>query len=999
MKAKISSFLVFRVALTGIMLCMAGFQLPLSRAENQESAVTQAVLQVGHFGVVNATLFSPDGRTIFTGGEDGSIKFWDRASGLLTNSSMAHVGGISSLAITPDGRFVISGGADTKVRLWNAKTGRLVRTFDGHKTQVQCVAVSPDGRTIASGSGSYAEVTGVSDNNIRLWDLNTGRAVVTLSGHQAQIIGLAFSPDGNRLVSGARDKSIRIWSVSAGNDIRIFSTKATNSVAFSPDGKMVASSSYKEVLFWDVNTGKQVRSIQHTTYGSDVSFTPDWQLMVVASSPVGIWDVATGQKIKDISYGLRNFGTFALSDDGLYLAAAGSGVFSIWDVKRNVELRETSYHVPFTTGVVFNKTGDKMAWGHGKDIWVWNVSKGQLQYVLKGHEDDVNEVAFSPDGQLLASCSDDSVLLWSLSYGQQARVISSTGGQRTTDGNQSLVFSPDGKVLAVGGWTDNMGIRLWDTRSWKLIRTLKVTGTALAVSGYQIQNISYAPSFGGPTPMVHSVAFSPDGRLLASGDEFNMVGIWDVRRGVRLRTLKGHTEPVNSVAFSSDGRLLTSGSFDGTVKIWTLAERVPVRTLTGNEDRVTSVKISADNQLVISGGVDQSVRIWSTQNGAQKAILAGHYGPVTSVALSPDGRTAVSSGMDGQILLWSIPDKVLISTIADLRESGWLNFTPDGYYVGSPGAEKYLAWRVGGKMHTEPDFARRMSKPTLLMARMRGTEPMYVPNNTKFSEELSTRKPVTTPAAEETMRRNWEGRKYYALIIGNNKYKSLRSLENAVNDATEIAQILESRYGFVKPKLLTNATRDEILNALQEMESLVDEKSSLLIYYAGHGTYREVDNRKVGFWQPVDADPVKRTNWIASDTILQSIKLMKAAHILIVADSCFSGALIPMGADDQTADEPADLLLNLMEMKSRTLISSGGLHPSYDITGGGHSVFGGQFIEGLKNMSRNVFTVNRFYYAFIDQKVEKLARQFPEIRPIKGFSDDQDGKFIFVRRR
>ncbi len=330
------------------------------------------IVQVGHvssfiFSSDSAIAISRNRRMIVTGGGDGTIKFWDQQRYLLINSVKAHLGGVAALAFSPDGRFIASGGEDSRVRLWNAQTGKLERTFEGHKTAVNCLAFSSDSTKIASGSGSFADAGEISDNTIRIWDVQTGRSLVVLSGHQSLIQSVAFNSSGDRLASGSLDKTIRVWSVERGQALRIISTEATNSLSYSPDDKTIASAISQQILFWDANTGAQIRSISHNQYSSEIAFTPDWEQVAINGSPVEIWNIPTGQKIRTLQKTNSNTSKIAFSTDGLLVAGAlSSGVVS-WDAIRGGALQTFNREPVFTTSVVFNTTGDRLAWGRRKE--------------------------------------------------------------------------------------------------------------------------------------------------------------------------------------------------------------------------------------------------------------------------------------------------------------------------------------------------------------------------------------------------------------------------------------------------------------------------------------------------------------------------------------------------------------------------------------------------------------------------------------------------------
>jgi parallel beta-helix repeat protein len=218
-----------------------------------------------------------------------------------------------------------------------------------------------------------------------------------------------------------------------------------------------------------------------------------------------------------------------------------------------------------------------------------------------------------------------------------------------TDDVISVAFSPDGKLLASGSCSqrDSVGIncirgeiKLWDVASGSEVRTLDE---------------------GRGTTWVNSVAFSPDGKLLASGS-YNfysgVIKLWEVASGREVYTLYSNPDPVWSVAFSPDGRLLASGSGDTTISLWEVATRSPVRTLTGHTGDVYSVAFSPDGRLLASGSADKTIKLWDVATGSLVRTLTGHTNWVNFVAFSPDGRLLASGSADDTIRLWDISDLV-----------------------------------------------------------------------------------------------------------------------------------------------------------------------------------------------------------------------------------------------------------------------------------------------------------------------------------------------------
>jgi Caspase domain len=231
---------------------------------------------------------------------------------------------------------------------------------------------------------------------------------------------------------------------------------------------------------------------------------------------------------------------------------------------------------------------------------------------------------------------------------------------------------------------------------------------------------------------------------------------------------------------------------------------------------------------------------------------------------------------------------------------------------------------------------------------------------------------------------------YHALVIGINDYRAVAPLKTAVNDARTVADLLQKEYGF-KTTLLVDATRNQILDAFDDLRRRLTEKDNLLIYYAGHG-HLDTDSDR-GFWLPVDADANRRANWLSNSDIADVVRATRAKHVLVVADSCYAGTLTRSltiqlsGLDDLT---------RLAQKRARTALVSGGLEPVEDAGGGGHSVFARAFLDGLLANTGAVETSQIF--SSMRRQVLTRASQTPQYGDIRQ-TGHEGGDFIFVRQR
>jgi len=477
-----------------------------------------------------------------------------------------------------------------------------------------------------------------------------------LAGHKGIVSSVVSSPDGKMLASSSFDNTIILWDVNNPSDPSQLATleghtNFVTSVAFSPDGKTLASGSYDNtIILWDVETRQPIGQPfeGHSVFVYSVAFSPDGKTLASgnADGTIVLWDisdpsapsqVATLEGHSDAVKGV------AFSPDGKTLASGSNdGTIILWDVATQQLIGQPlTGHADFVTSMDFSPDGKILASGSfDNTIILWDVAKLQpIGQPLMGHTDVVYSVAFSPDGKTLASGSfDNTIILWDVSDPLAPSQVATLEGH--SDAVYSVAFSPDGKTLASGS-SDNT-IIFWDVSS-------------------NLSDPVQVATLEGHTDVVYSVAFSPDGKTLASGSDDNTIILWDVSDPsvpIQLPTLEGHSDAVYSVAFSPDGKTLASGNADGTIVLWDVSDpSVPIQlpTLEGHSDAVSSVAFSPDGKTLASGISDNTIILWdvATLQPIGQPLM-GHTDVVYSVAFSQDGKTLASGSFDNTIILWDV---------------------------------------------------------------------------------------------------------------------------------------------------------------------------------------------------------------------------------------------------------------------------------------------------------------------------------------------------------
>jgi WD40 repeat protein len=580
--------------------------------------------------------------------------------------------GVRTVALSPNGRYVASGG-DRRVTIWDVVTGQELRCLKVSGQTEIAVAFSPDGRQLATG--------GAPDGTLRLWDVATGKRLESLAGHTGSVSGLTFSRDGRWLASASADRTVRLWDVSRGREIHtcMGHTAEVESVAFSPDGRRLASGSAdKTVKIWDAVSGQELQTLEgHTAIVYSVAFQPEGRQLASGSldQTLLLWDLTTGHPVHTFRGHRHTVLGAAFSPDGRWLASASQDeTVKIWDAVEHRELRTLKGHTGPVASVAFHPDGHRLVTAGDRWVKVWDTAGGHNPRILRAARGsgELVSVAFSRDGQRLAAArAGGLVTVWNARTSQEEASFPAHSPEVW-----SVAWSPKGNWLATAGglYDKHIGrwaggeVKVWDWTTGKLRQTLR-----------------------GHRDVVFSVAFSADGRQLASASRDGTVMVWDWAGGQELATLRGHAGPVHAVAFSPNG-WLASASDDRTVKIWDPASGREVRTLTGHGHWVYCLAFSPDGRRLASADHHGIVKIWDAATGQNLATLGGP-GPshVWSVALSPDGKRLATAGWGaavvqvGTVKLW---DMVSFQELYTLKVDGLhqhpsVAFSPDGCWLAS----------------------------------------------------------------------------------------------------------------------------------------------------------------------------------------------------------------------------------------------------------------------------------------------------------------------------
>jgi WD40 repeat protein len=641
----------------------------------------------GHTNGARSVEFSPDGKTIATTSSAGEVTIWETSSG----QELFNLPG-SIARYSPDGAHLASGSQDGTLTLWDFATRGRLRTMSGDNQRVFDVCFSPDGELLVS-----TRVGGV----FEVWDTETGRKVFSspamFSGYDV-LQNVTFSPDSRLLIStniyGPDRIDMQVWGVDQ-DWILLNQSPGYREIEFSPDGRWLVAPGGElgtDILLWDLTilaranlapldlsaTEPIVVPAKEDTTILDFAFSPDGSLLATGyqDGSADIWRVSPNglNLLMTLSGHTKEVTEVAFSPDGARLATASDdGNARIWDITPEGAAEWFGLSAHDSDIYYFELTADGKylaTAGYEGAAKVWDLASRKLLVTITEHGGPLVSASISSDGSLLATGGYDNIAkIWKLqlspgkpTYELQHTLSGHTAGPPIVDKGDGIIaiFSPDGTKLATGG-EDGMA-KVWDVSTGRELLSLQAHPDRLGV---------------------HFLAFSPDGRLLATGsasasdDRNALVKIWDAESGEEISTLSeaGQTGGMSALAFSPDGERLATGSDLGSLKIRDVKTGEVLKDLLSRSLLITSVGLSPDGKFLVSSQGDGTAKVWDASSGQilQVYTKPGKPGSFFNAAFTPDGKKVVASG--SRNIYGYIFDTEELISLADSRLTRW--FTLD----------------------------------------------------------------------------------------------------------------------------------------------------------------------------------------------------------------------------------------------------------------------------------------------------------------------------------
>lgn len=556
---------------------------------------------------------------------------------------------VAELAFSPDGRLLASAGYDHRVRVWNFSDRQLAKTY-ATPGGVENVGFSPDGQAIM-----MADSAGC----VQVKEMESGRVVFHLQGVFRRA---AISPRGTLLALGGGGKQataeqgpVEVWDYLTQQ--RLFSfTNCGTYVAFSPDGRQLATGSYNhELKIWNLEDASLGRRLQPVEDNFAASFAPDGSQLLLGDELglLHLWDLESGQHLAGVQAHKGNIFDTAISPDGKLLASVGADqTVRLWDAASLVELRVLHGHASEVWAVAFSPDGKRLVTG-GKDgrILSWSVARPGSKEVLTQDVNFWDWPVFSDDGSRIAVGEKKAgVTVWRVADG---RLLDTIG-----DAERPLAFGTNAaSLLALG---QNGELQQW---------TLSLTNHHL------LKHVHL------PEMEVRAHAFLPERSLLITGDRQGKVRMWNTHSGAELANWQAHPDRITSLALSPDHTLLVStAESDDDAKVWELTTHQLKATLSGQKMALFCAAFSPDGRTVAAASVDDTCCLWDVRTGQYLAALGGHQGGTYSVAFSPDGKTLAVGCNEGELKLWNLATRRDMMTLAAAPHTIFsTRFSPDGH--------------------------------------------------------------------------------------------------------------------------------------------------------------------------------------------------------------------------------------------------------------------------------------------------------------------------------
>ncbi len=631
---------------------------------------------------------------------------------------VGHGSPILGLAFSLDGKTLVSVGKGHNIRTWG------VPSFQ----ELGSPLVNPDftshrwvSRVLFHPETPHIMVTADEEGRVFVWDVQArslvGKPLIHPAGHV--VWGMAFTSDGQRLVTCCDDGITRCWNFATrelvGEPIRHSEQVGFYTLALSPDGRrLVTGGKDCRAVLWDLETGKSIGTeLVHNAPVHTLAFCSDGERIVTGTrdGKLHVWD-AGSSRVVDLPPQGTSITSMAASPDGRTVATGtAGGIVRLWDCSMLGQVGPTYKFSSPVTGLAFHPDGHSLAIGlDSGSLEIWGVPRSlALGHPIKMNQ-PLHSVFFSKNGSSLLTCASKGAQWWDLHDGQRlgplmhsARyepvgTVASTDGRRTyevVDWVESAALSPDRHELAFARWSGDEGrvrgrVEIWEADSRNRLRVSTEQPTPLVgvvyspdgkwlltwEAGPKTALLWNATTLRDPRPILRSLerplqqaVFSADGKILLLASRDMVARLWDPisDREINPEQAMRHGYPVTAVAFDAQGSRMATGCQDGAVRVWGTPYGKLLQDVRGNAGEVVGVTLSPDGKTLLTASHDGTARFWDAQSGRQLGPPRRHTDAVLCAAFHPDGKSVATGTKEGTAQRWRVPVPPEEGSVSQIR--------------------------------------------------------------------------------------------------------------------------------------------------------------------------------------------------------------------------------------------------------------------------------------------------------------------------------------------
>jgi WD40 repeat protein len=559
-----------------------------------------------------------------------------------------------------------------------------------------------EGVIAASTAGGDVGLTSYGARVVHVWDLETGKRLHTLEGHENRVTCVSVTPDGRRAISGGADDALCVWDLESGRRVNRFRADGSLScVSITPDGERAFSGSFEKLTLWDLALAQPLLVIERSgMFFADLSVTPDGRVALSlcrrrwsSESTLVLWDLTSGRCLRELAGQPCSDATVRLAADGRRAIAGGvEKHLRVWNLETPESVDTLAGHSRPVLCVAITADGKRAVSGSDDNtLRIWDLDQSRCIKTFEGHTDRVTSLDITPDGVRAVSGSCDGTLrVWDVEKG-----VSLRESERHRASVTSLDFTPDGRTLVSGG--EDLVLRTWDLETGGYLTSLEPeevryqgypdkramegrsrmvftpgAGRVVAATVTLIPDEWKVGSAGRREQSLRvldtsdlqecltieeracDLDFSPSGRSAIVGSFDNELRVWDLETGECLRNLgirrEGWSDWIQCVSVSPDGKVAAALSSDKTLRLWSLEEAACLRTLEGEGSGL----ITADGRKMVVSGSDGSLSVLDARSGERLNRFEGCAGTIEGLTVTPDCRYLISGSGDCIVRVWDL---------------------------------------------------------------------------------------------------------------------------------------------------------------------------------------------------------------------------------------------------------------------------------------------------------------------------------------------------------